>query len=138
MSYVHDCSYRFRGETNSSNMVVMEVTLPSGYTVDNDALPSLQGKDIKRVETKDGDSVVMLYFDKVNFGRRSTRTFATKSIRPPSICIYRSILYAISGKRFFPFCSPSLWGGRLSGTTLVYTSTAIIVIRMSRTIRYLF
>lgn len=47
-------------------MVVMEVTLPSGYTVDNDALPSLQlSNNVKRIETKDGDSVVMLYFDKV-------------------------------------------------------------------------
>lgn len=48
-------------------MVVMEVTLPSGYTVDNDALPSLQlSNNVKRIETKDDDSVVMLYFDKVN------------------------------------------------------------------------
>lgn len=57
--------FRFRGG-NDSNMVVMEVTLPSGYTVDNDALPSLQlSNNVKRIETKDGDSVVMLYFDKV-------------------------------------------------------------------------
>lgn len=48
-------------------MAVMEVTLPSGFTVDNDALPSLRlSNNIKRVETKDGDTVVMLYFDKVN------------------------------------------------------------------------
>lgn len=59
--------YRFRGG-NDSNMVVMEVTLPSGYTVDNDALPSLKlSNNVKRIETKDGDSVVMLYFDKVNY-----------------------------------------------------------------------
>lgn len=56
----------FRGG-NDSNMAVMEVTLPSGFTVDNDALPSLRlSNNIKRVETKDGDTVVMLYFDKVN------------------------------------------------------------------------
>jgi CD109 antigen len=48
-------------------MAIMEVTLPSGYTLDNDALPSLRvSNNIKRIETKDGDSVVMLYFDKVN------------------------------------------------------------------------
>lgn len=57
---------RYRGG-NSSNMVVMEVTLPSGYTVNSDALPSLRlSNNVKRVETKDGDSVVMLYFDKVH------------------------------------------------------------------------
>uniref|UniRef100_A0A2H8TEP0 TEP1-F n=1 Tax=Melanaphis sacchari TaxID=742174 RepID=A0A2H8TEP0_9HEMI len=55
----------FRGG-NDSNMAVMEVTLPSGFTVDNDALPSLRlSNNIKRVETKDGDTVVMLYFDKM-------------------------------------------------------------------------
>lgn len=64
----HNCTfYRFRGG-NDSNMVVMEVTLPSGYTVDNDALPSLKlSNNVKRIETKDGDSVVMLYFDKVTY-----------------------------------------------------------------------
>lgn len=51
---------------NESNMAVMEVSLPSGFTVDSDALPSLQlSQNVKRVETKDGDTVVMLYFDKV-------------------------------------------------------------------------
>ncbi|XP_015369821.1 PREDICTED: CD109 antigen-like isoform X2 [Diuraphis noxia] len=55
----------FRGG-NDSNMAVMEVTLPSGFTVDNDALPSLRlSNNIKRIETKDGDTVVMLYFDKM-------------------------------------------------------------------------
>lgn len=47
-------------------MAVMEVTLPSGFTVDSDALPSLQmSQNVKRVETKNGDTVVILYFDKV-------------------------------------------------------------------------
>lgn len=50
-------------------MVIMEVTLPSGFTVDNDALPSILNNQIKRIETKDGDSVVMLYFDKVSGAR---------------------------------------------------------------------
>nr|XP_018897644.1 PREDICTED: CD109 antigen-like isoform X2 [Bemisia tabaci] len=51
---------------NESNMVVMEVALPSGFTVDSDSLPSLQlSQNVKRVETKDGDTVVVLYFDKM-------------------------------------------------------------------------
>ncbi|XP_075211329.1 CD109 antigen-like isoform X2 [Lycorma delicatula] len=51
---------------NESNMAVMEVSLPSGFTVDQDALPSLElSQNVKRVETKDGDTVVMLYFDKM-------------------------------------------------------------------------
>ncbi|GLG95490.1 uncharacterized protein GBIM_02438 [Gryllus bimaculatus] len=51
---------------NESNMAVMEVTLPSGFTVDRDFLPSLRvSQNVKRVETKDGDTVVMMYFDKM-------------------------------------------------------------------------
>lgn len=47
-------------------MAVMEVSLPSGFTVDSDALPSLQAsQNVKRVETKNGNTVVVLYFDKV-------------------------------------------------------------------------
>jgi CD109 antigen len=62
---------RFIGSqgVNESNMAVMEVTLPSGFTVDSDALPSLRmSQNVKRVETKNGDTVVMLYFDKVQIG----------------------------------------------------------------------
>lgn len=47
-------------------MAVMEVSLPSGFTVDRDALPSLeQSQHVRRVETKHQDTVVVLYFDKV-------------------------------------------------------------------------
>lgn len=48
-------------------MAVMEVSLPSGFTVDRDSLPSLEvSSHVKRVETKHGDTVVVLYFDKVS------------------------------------------------------------------------
>ncbi|XP_034243701.1 CD109 antigen isoform X1 [Thrips palmi] len=51
---------------NESNMAVMEVSLPSGFTVDRDALPSLeQSQHVRRVETKEQDTVVVLYFDKM-------------------------------------------------------------------------
>ena len=54
----------FVGE--ESNMAVMEISLPSGYVMDEDSLPSLKAiKDVKRVETKDGGTGISLYFDKV-------------------------------------------------------------------------
>ena len=44
----------------------MEISLPSGYVMDDDTLPSLKLiKDVKRVETKDGGTGIDLYFDKV-------------------------------------------------------------------------
>ncbi|KYN33932.1 hypothetical protein ALC56_11746 [Trachymyrmex septentrionalis] len=53
-------------EANESNMAVMEVSLPSGFTVDRDSLPSLEmSSHVKRVETRNGDTMVILYFDKM-------------------------------------------------------------------------
>ncbi|XP_029178169.1 CD109 antigen-like isoform X3 [Nylanderia fulva] len=53
-------------EANESNMAVMEISLPSGFTVDRDSLPSLEvSSHVKRVETKNGDTMVVLYFDKM-------------------------------------------------------------------------
>ncbi|XP_012262615.2 CD109 antigen-like isoform X2 [Athalia rosae] len=53
-------------DANESNMAVMEVSLPSGFTVDVDSLPSLEiSQHVKRVETKNGDTMVVLYFDKM-------------------------------------------------------------------------
>ncbi len=49
-------------------MAVMEVHLPSGFTADIDALPSLlfsHAHSIKKVETKDGDTTIVVYFDSV-------------------------------------------------------------------------
>jgi hypothetical protein len=48
-------------------MAVMEVTLPSGYTADPDSIPNLRASPfVQRVETRDGDTVVVLYFDNVS------------------------------------------------------------------------
>lgn len=58
------CIFSFVGE--ESNMAVMEISLPSGYVMDDDSLPSLrQIKDVKRIEPKEGGTGVSLYFDKV-------------------------------------------------------------------------
>jgi CD109 antigen len=47
-------------------MAVMEISLPSGYVMDEDSLPSLRAtKVVKKVETKEGSTGISLYFDKV-------------------------------------------------------------------------
>ncbi|CAL4160480.1 unnamed protein product, partial [Meganyctiphanes norvegica] len=49
---------------NQSNMAVMDISLPSGYVVDNDLIPGLYDyKKIKLVERKEEGSGVLLYFD---------------------------------------------------------------------------
>nr|XP_045619400.1 CD109 antigen-like isoform X4 [Procambarus clarkii] len=49
---------------NMSNMAVMDVSLPSGYIVDNDLIPGLYDyTGVKLVEKKADDSGVVVYFD---------------------------------------------------------------------------
>lgn len=48
-------------------MAVMEVALPSGYTAEVDALPSItRAKEVKRIDTSDGDTNVIIYMDRVS------------------------------------------------------------------------
>ncbi|XP_023015119.2 thioester-containing protein 1 allele R1 isoform X1 [Leptinotarsa decemlineata] len=53
-------------ENPQSNMAVMEVTLPSGYTADTDALPSLEvSQNVQKVETSHGLTRIILYFNNI-------------------------------------------------------------------------
>ncbi|XP_063696587.1 CD109 antigen-like isoform X3 [Culicoides brevitarsis] len=81
-------------ENEVSNMAVMEVEFPSGFTADLDSLPSLENyENVKRVETKDGDTNVVLYFD--NLERKETcptiRAFRTHKVakqKPAAVVVY--------------------------------------------------
>lgn len=95
--------------TNESNMAVMEVTLPSGFTVDADALPSLRtSQNVKRVETKNGDTVVVLYFDKMTRQEycptvSAFRTHKVAKQKPVPVTIYD---YYDSSRRARAFYEP--------------------------------
>lgn len=52
------------GDAERSNMAVMEIHLPSGFVVDTDTLPTLESSErIKKVETQQRDTKVVIYFD---------------------------------------------------------------------------
>ncbi|XP_055375533.1 thioester-containing protein 1 allele R1 [Condylostylus longicornis] len=82
------------GENNRSNMAIMEVNLPSGFTVDLDTLPSLEANErIKKVETRMRNTVVVIYFDYL--GRREIcptldayKTYKVTKHRPVPVIIY--------------------------------------------------
>ncbi|BES88505.1 thioester-containing protein [Nesidiocoris tenuis] len=84
----------YTGGNDSSNMAVMEVTLPSGYTADLDKLPSLEySQSVKRVETKNGDTVVVLYFDQMTDQElcptvSAFRTHKVAKQRPVPVTLY--------------------------------------------------
>ncbi|XP_071036540.1 thioester-containing protein 1 allele R1 [Parasteatoda tepidariorum] len=61
------CTLQRERRNDTSNMAVMEVTLPSGYIADVDALPSiLQIPKVKRVESQLHDTNVIIYFDRMD------------------------------------------------------------------------
>lgn len=75
-------------------MAVMEVAFPSGFTADLDTLPSLKSSEnVKKVETKDGDTVVVIYFD--DLGRKELcptldafRTHKVAETKPAPVTVY--------------------------------------------------
>ncbi|XP_076337600.1 CD109 antigen-like isoform X2 [Tachypleus tridentatus] len=66
-SYLQLSVCTLNNEEEPTNMAVMDVKLPSGYLADVDALPSiLKIPKTKRVEAADGQTKVIIYFDKLD------------------------------------------------------------------------
>lgn len=82
------------GGVNESNMAVMEVNFPSGFTADLDTLPSLEvSEHVKKVETKNADTTVIVYFDSLGFKEvcptlDAFRTHKVAKQRPSDVIIY--------------------------------------------------
>ena len=82
------------GSARSSNMAVMEVNLPSGFTANLDALPALRRyKGVKRVDTERDNTKVVLYFESI--GRAEVcptisayRTSRVANQKPASVLVY--------------------------------------------------
>lgn len=93
--YMHACSF-IPSVSNEivSNMAVMEISFPSGFVADLDTLPSLKSLEhIKKVETKNGDTVAMIYFDNLTENEicltiDGYRTHKVAHQKPASIIIY--------------------------------------------------
>uniref|UniRef100_A0A182T7V1 Alpha-macroglobulin receptor-binding domain-containing protein n=1 Tax=Anopheles maculatus TaxID=74869 RepID=A0A182T7V1_9DIPT len=77
-----------------SNMAVMEVDMPSGYIVENDALEQLKHHElVKKVETKRGNTTVVLYFDNVGedvikLEMAAFRKHEVENAKPANVIIY--------------------------------------------------
>lgn len=75
-------------------MAVMEVEFPSGFTADLDTLPSLEvSENVMKVETKNGDTVVVVYFDHLTRKELcpTLDAFRTQKVaeqRPAAVTIY--------------------------------------------------
>nr|XP_016940111.1 CD109 antigen isoform X3 [Drosophila suzukii] len=78
-----------------SNMAVMEIALPSGFVGDANSLEKIEAVDrVKRVETKNSDSTVIVYFDSLTPGDvrclpvEATKAHAVAKQKPASVSLY--------------------------------------------------
>lgn len=75
-------------------MAVMEVTLPSGFTVDIDSLPSLEvSQNVQKVETSHGNTKVNLYFNNITIEEycptiSAFRTHKVAKQKPVPVVLY--------------------------------------------------
>lgn len=86
-----------------SNMVVLEVAMPSGYTTEKDSLNTLLlTKDVKLIETKRGETAVDIYIDKMTANEEKCfivdgyRVHKVAEQKPVAVRIYD---YYDNGKR---------------------------------------
>nr|XP_036668628.1 alpha-2-macroglobulin [Drosophila suzukii] len=87
--------YVEEGKSKESNMAILEVSLPSGYTVDEDSFKEIrQIERVRLVETKNGDSVVVVYFENLSKSQskcipiEAYRTHAVANQKPSSVILY--------------------------------------------------
>lgn len=78
-----------------SNMVVLETTLPSGFVINTDLLNDLKSTQslVKLIETKSGDTGVIIYFDyltsdPITLKIDGFREHLVEEQKPASILIY--------------------------------------------------
>ncbi|RWS19300.1 CD109 antigen-like protein [Leptotrombidium deliense] len=65
----------------ASGMTVMEVTLPSGYVADLEALDDVKKSGAKRVETKNENTVIVVYFDELTEEEKSLKILANRKVK---------------------------------------------------------
>ncbi|XP_030240710.1 ovostatin-like, partial [Drosophila navojoa] len=87
--------YVEEGKAKASNMAILEVSLPSGYTVDEDSFKDIQEIErVRLVETKNEDSVVVIYFESLPKGEikclpiEAFKTHAVANQKPAPIVLY--------------------------------------------------
>merc|ERR1712179_326514 len=95
MGQVTICAhYIEKTNKTGSNMAVMEVNLPSGFTANQDSLPALRRyKGVKRVDTEKADTKVILYFNSIQKKEvcptiEAFRTHSVANQRPAYVVVY--------------------------------------------------
>ncbi|KAG8196513.1 hypothetical protein JTE90_012327 [Oedothorax gibbosus] len=94
-------------DEGSSNMAVMEVGLPSGFQADTETLPAIKKlQKVKRVETSDGDTNVVIYFDRIGGEEMCVhvpayRNFKVANQKPVPVRVYDYYDLSKSARMFY-------------------------------------
>ena len=86
--------YIVKTNDTGSNMAVMEIYMPSGFTVNTDSIPALYTYDgVKNVETYRGDTKVVVYFDTITkieqcLTVEAFRTHRVANQKPAPVVVY--------------------------------------------------
>lgn len=82
-------------DITESNMAVMEIYLPSGYTSDSEKFDQIRmATQVQRVETKNSETAVIIYFDSLTAGQpvcltvSAEKSHAVAKQKPAAITIY--------------------------------------------------
>jgi len=95
------------GSAKSSNMAVMEVNLPSGFTANLNVLPALRRyRGVKRVETQREHTKVVLYFESIGKGEvcptiEAYRTSRVANQKPASVLVYDYYDQSLRARSFY-------------------------------------
>lgn len=91
-------------------MVIMEVSLPSGFIAESDTLLNVSSSfNVKKIETKNRDTVIVVYFDNFDANKEicpvfdAFRTHKVAEQKPVPITVYdyyESGKYIILKKKF--------------------------------------
>ncbi|XP_030377047.1 CD109 antigen-like isoform X2 [Scaptodrosophila lebanonensis] len=86
--------YVEEGKSEASNMAILEVSLPSGYTVDDNFEHIQDIKRVRLVETKNAESVLVVYFESLPKGEvkclpiEAYKTYAVANQKPAPVVLY--------------------------------------------------
>lgn len=85
----------FNSDLKESNMVIMEISLPSGYTADTDKFDVIfQTDQVQRIETRNDDTIIIVYFDYLIAGKeecfkvQADKRHAVAKQKPAAITMY--------------------------------------------------
>lgn len=84
-----------RVASQKSNMAILEVSMPSGFVVDDLYLETIKSKlpAAKLIQTKNSDTVVIFYFDSISAKAESLRLvglmkYSVDDLKPASVDVY--------------------------------------------------